>query len=477
MLTRIIRHEWRSLTADATLAIVAAVFAGAVAYGVWTGTQWVSFQSTAIATATTEQSNRYRQLAGQLAQLASPGAAVSAFADPRDPANFGSRLGPRYAILPPAPLAALSVGQSDLLPYYFKVTTDARENLVSASEIENPSRLQAGRFDLSFVVIFLLPLLILAVSYNMLSAEREQGTLALALSQPLSAGRLVLGKVALRVLLLGAVVAAVSVIAVLGGGVNLAGPNALVQLLFWAIAVACYGAFWFALAVAVTSLGWPSTTNAAALAAAWLVLTVMLPALFNLAATTLFPVPSRVEMIQATREASDAASQQGSVALARYYEDHPELASGDAAQAMADASKIRVAIANDVEARVRPVVQRYESQIAAQQRLVDRLRFLSPAILMQNVLNDVSGTGTDRHQWFLSQVTAYHAQWREYFVRKIFARSKVTDLGEVPAFVFAEEPLAMVAGRIGVNVVALFVIAGGIGGAGWWRLRRYAVVA
>ena len=73
---------------------------------------------------------------------------------------------------------------------------------MATTEIENPNRLLAGRFDLAFVIVFLYPLLILTLSYNMLSAEQEQGTLALTLSQPVSLRTLVSGKVLLRALVL-----------------------------------------------------------------------------------------------------------------------------------------------------------------------------------------------------------------------------------------------------------------------------------
>ena len=66
-----------------------------------------------------------------------------------------------------------------------------------------------------------------------------------------------------------------------------------------------------------------------------------------------------------------------------FLEDHPELANGDPGQAMNDFNVVRVAVNDDVERRVRPVVNRYEQQLASQQRVIDSLRFLSPAILMQ----------------------------------------------------------------------------------------------
>lgn len=475
MLSRIVRHEWRALSADATTWVVIVVSGLAIGYGVWNGARWVAFQRAALATAAEEESERYTRLQSQMAAIEA-GAAVSPFADPRSPANIGGRLGPRYATLPPGPLASLAIGQSDLLPYYFRISTDARENIVAATEIENPQRLLVGRFDLAFVLIFLYPLLILAITFNMVSAEKEQGTLALALSQPVSLATLVTGKVTLRALLLVGVVLVVAVAALLVTGTSLAAPGAAARLALWIAVVAAYGAFWFSLAVFVSSLGRTSATTATLLASAWLVLVVLLPSLFNLAVTTLYPVPSRVEMVQATREASDEANAEGSKLLAAYYEDHPELAVGGADQAMNDFNVIRVAVNDDVERRVRPVIERYESQIRRQQRAIDGLRFLSPAVLVQDALNDVSGTGVARHRRFMDQVTAYHTEWRGYFTPLVFQKARLTTLDQTPRFRFDEEPTADVARRVVVALAGLALPALALGWLGLARLRRYPVV-
>jgi ABC-2 type transport system permease protein len=475
MFSRILQHEWRALSADATIWTIAAIFAAAIGYGVWNGGRWVTFQRNALASAAEEETARYDRLKTQVAALSASGAKVSPFADPRSPSNIGGRMGPRYAMLPPGPLAPLAIGQSDLLPYYFKVSTDARENVVAATEIENPNRLLAGRFDLAFVIIFLYPLLILALTYNMLSSEQEQGTLVLALSQPVSLGTLVSGKVTLRALALLALLVAFSAAALLATGADLSAPGATARLGLWLAIVGAYGAFWFALSIAVASLGRNSTTNATILASAWLVLIVMTPSLFNLLATTFFPVPSRVEMVQAMRVAQDEANKGGAKALARFYEDHPELATGDPAQAMNDFNVVRVAVNDDVERRVRPVVGRYEEQLTKQQRLLDSVRFLSPAILMQSALNDIAGSGTDRHRHYLAQVDAYHQRWRDYFVPRIFAKAQIADFEDIPRFAYQEESTGVVAGRVGVALAGLLVPAALIGIIGMRRLRRFAV--
>jgi ABC-2 type transport system permease protein len=474
MLWRIIRHEWRALAADHTVWLVAAVFASAIGYGVWTGHRWVDFQRTAIEQAQAEETERYARLQQQVADL-ERGGKVSPFADPRNPSNAGARLAPRYATLPPGPMAVTAVGQSDLLPYYFRISTDSRENIVAASEIENPHRLLVGRFDLAFVLIFLYPLLILAVTYNMLSVEKEQGTLSLALSQPVSLSTLVAGKVGLRAMFLVGTVVICAVASLLVAGADFSSGATLARGALWVAALAAYGAFWFSVAVVVAARGLGSATNATILASLWLALVVLLPTLLNLLATTLFPVPSRVEMVQALRVASDEANADGSTLLARYYEDHPELATGDPEQAMTDFNVVRVAVNDEVERRVLPVVDRYERQIARQQNVIAMTRFLSPAILMQEALYDVAGTGLDRHRHFLAQVDAYHQHWRGYFVPLIFRKARLTTFDEIPRFDHREESTAAVATRVAVSLAGLVVPTGLIAFIGVARLRRYPV--
>jgi ABC-2 type transport system permease protein len=475
VISRIVRHEWRLLAREGSLWLTVAIFALAIGYGMFNGTRWARFQHEAVAEAVREEQERFATQHLAITRINSGELKLSPFADPRNPQTAGSRLGARYAVMPPSPLAALAVGQSDVLPSYFKITSDARENVTAGVELENPQRLLTGRFDVAFVLIYLYPLLIVAMSYNVLSGEKEQGTLGLALSQPISLRTLLVGKLALRFGFFVIAVALLVTLAALSAGVSLAEDGALMRLLLWAAAVAAYGLVWFALATTVAAYGRPSSTNAMALAAIWLGFVVLVPSLLNMVSMTAYPVPSRVEMIQAMREASDDANRQGSKLLSRYYEDHPELASGSAEQAMNDFNVLRVAVGAEVEQRVRPVMDRYEAQLAGQQRLVTRLRLLSPAILMQDALNDISGSGLPRHRHFMEQVRAFHERWRSHFVPLIFRKAQIERYDTLPRFAYREEPLSAVAQRVVISVMLLLVLAAVIGAAGFVRLRRYPI--
>ena len=86
--------------------------------------------------------------------------------------------------LPPAPLADFSIGQADLLPSIGKLSLwDPDVRLFSSYEFEDPVSLALGALDLSKAIVLVLPLLMIVLSFDVLSAERDAGRLGLTLAQ------------------------------------------------------------------------------------------------------------------------------------------------------------------------------------------------------------------------------------------------------------------------------------------------------
>lgn len=171
------------------------------------------------------------------------------------------------------------------------------------------------------MILYFFPLLILALSFNLVAAEKEEVTLAMLLSNPVRLRQIVLGKIVLRALVIFTTAIAFSLF-----GFYFSGGSATPwYLLLWITVVLAYGAFWFALAIPVNAFGKSAATNAIILAACWLAFVVVIPSTINLVATTLYPVPSRVEFITAMRGESDEAERKGSQLLGKYLQDHPEL--------------------------------------------------------------------------------------------------------------------------------------------------------
>lgn len=476
MVARIVRHDWRNLAAERTVAWVAVVFAAIVGYGVWNGAAWVSKQQ---AEAREARAAYEKRIAGLRAELQKPPVEnPDPFApDPRAPRTVGAVR--QEAFLPPGPLAALSVGQGDLLPAKVSVTVmTARRMLTRNYEVQNPLNLLAGRFDLAFAIVYLFPLLILALSYDLVSGERDQGTLGLLLSQPIALSAFVRGKVASRFMLILGLGGGLSLLGVLLARLDLASADTWARLGLWLLAVVLYGAFWFGLAVLVNALGRSSATNAVLLASAWLGFVVVLPSLVGLAVSASYPVPSRALLVHAMREATNDADRRGSELLQKYFQDHPELTGGGPPD-LNDFTTRRLTVEQDIEARVAPILDEYDAALRAQQRMVGHLRFLSPAIATQEALNDIAGTGLARHRRFLDQAWAFAETTKAFFAPRIFRRDKLADADydALPQFRFLEEEPGDVLRRVGPGLMGILTAALVVGWAGLARLRRYPIAA
>jgi len=202
--------------ADRPLKIALGLFVVLLGYALTNGVVWLRFQEHTVEATTNGNVERASALQQELEAIEAGGQPSSPFADPRSPRVLGGPSGSHTAVLAPGPLTALAIGQSDLLPYYHDVNIYTNESSFHQNgEVENPLNLMVGRFDLAFAVVYLLPLLILALSFNVLSEEREQGTLALTLSQPVAARSVATLKLAFRALVVAGIVLGVSLLGAL----------------------------------------------------------------------------------------------------------------------------------------------------------------------------------------------------------------------------------------------------------------------
>jgi ABC-2 type transport system permease protein len=381
-----------------------------------------------------------------------------------------------FAVLPPTGLAALSLGQNDMTLTYIPVSMKNAMDITKQEEIENPVNLKTGPFDIAFVVIFLMPIFILAMSYDLLSSEKERGTLAMVLAHPISLRKLMASKLISRAVLMLAVVLMFGLAAVLTVGSELNQAVTWARFATWIGATLLYSLFWFALAVLVNSLGRSSATNGIILAGGWLVFVVIMPTIVSILATTAYPAPSRYDFMAASREAQTQAEFERMKALDAYYYDHLDLVPGAEDKAN---DFLTLALANNaaVEKAIKPLYARFQAQRDAQEGLVERFQVLSPAIMMQLALNEASGTSNGRYEQFMGQVFAFHEQWKTFFTGKFLKREPLTlaEFDAIPHFKYVEEPFKVVLGRILPSLLGLLAIVAGLMVIAFGALRRYQV--
>jgi len=449
-------HEWRVLSASAIVRLVLVVFATALLIASGIGATRAERERQTIET--------FAQRGG-IAPVGQPG---------QRRADVVANERGWLALLPPAPLSSLAVGQGDVYPNYIKVTARSLDALVSGDQIEHPLAVSNGQFDAAFVVLFLYPLLILAISFDLTASERDRGTLRMVLAQPVTLREVVAGKMIVRAAQLAVPVILIPVaVAAFSSPID---GNFSLRAMLWTLVVLVYGAIWHGIAIVINARGMSAPANALVLAGIWLLFAVVGPSCVNLLIAVRYPMPSRVEAAVEARAATQEATLQGSQQLGQFLQDHPTTANvgreGMRQFAMLQAERDR-----RVAERLEAVDATFDAQLRKQQRLASWLSVLSPTMVAQNVLLDVAGTSAFRFNHFRAEVAGFQREWKAYFEPRVLDAATLTDTeyAEAPGFTYADEPSGRMLRRVAVPIVVMAFAGAALIWAGFRGYRGYAL--
>lgn len=185
----------------------------------------------------------------------------------------------------PDPAASLAIGQQDVNSSIQYLTIRGLEGQRNDTGLYNPYHQLTGNLDLSFVILLLFPLLIIAFNFNVLSQESEHGTWSLVKIQVVQPVSFILMKLSIRLIVILGLLFLLLLLAVLI--IRLPVNERL--LAYMAIAV-LYILFWFAICFVLISLRRSSSISALLLLSTWLLLCLLAPAIINNYLTVRYPV-------------------------------------------------------------------------------------------------------------------------------------------------------------------------------------------
>jgi ABC-2 type transport system permease protein len=352
---------------------------------------------------------------------------------------------------------SLAIGQTDLEANFQTLTARNPYASFAASAPDNALRLAVGNFDVAFVLVWLVPLLVIAAFFDIVAGERERGVLALAVVAGAAASRYLWTKWLTRTLA-SIVVTWLAVALAIGVGEPTWTGDTAIALLAWGTVLSAYVFFWAALALACNVGRGNSERHAAVLAAAWLTLVILLPAAINLIVSNVFPAPSRVELAAQLREATESADRAAAKDRDRWFFDHPDLRSGEAervAYYRSVAASERV-----ITAAITPQLSAFETRAAERRELTRRLQWLSPAATTHDALTVLSHTDGASQAAFRDAALQFHARWQAFFFERIDGDRALTheDYARLPKFESPSTSSLLALQRAATNVIVLFCI-------------------
>lgn len=314
---------------------------------------------------------------------------------------------------PPSDAAFLAVGLRDVAPYVLRVRALGLQAQLYEGETFNPELALSGRFDFAFVLIYLAPLFVIALLHDLVSGERQARRLRMLAALPQGA-RMWRRRVGLRCAL---VFACMTLPACAGAAFSETGVLNLAVVL---LVAATYLAFWAGVSLLVATRGWRSVANATALMGAWAVLTLVLPALANVALIRAVPVHQGVDLMMAQRQAVNGAWEvPRDQTMRKFFAGHPQWQ--DTAPLPSTFHwKWYFAFHQLGDESVAPQVQAYRAGLQARQAWTERLGWLLPGVGAQAILHRVAGTDLPAQLAYQDGIADFHRRIREFYYSYMF---------------------------------------------------------
>jgi ABC-2 type transport system permease protein len=314
----------------------------------------------------------------------------------------------------PSALAFAAIGQRDVAPYILRVRALGLEAQLYESENYNAELALPGRFDWAFVLTYIAPLLVIILLHDLKSGEREAGRFNLLAAMARSERGLWRRRIVLR---LGALW--LMLVLPFAGGAMISGAHIGGIAIFFLVSAA-YLVFWTLLCLWIGSRGWSSVTNAATLAASWLVLTLILPAMAHLAINMVVPVRQGVELTLAQREKIHGGwDRPKAETMQAFFKVHPEWKDTKPVEGGFH-WKWYYAFQHLGDLAAGDQAKAYRAGLERRDSLTVRTGALLPAVGVQTLLHRVAKTDMRAGLAYQDRIRIYHERLRRFYYPYLF---------------------------------------------------------
>ena len=431
----IFRFEWRQFLRQPSQLLILLFFFLMGLYSLQNGLHFVERQTTGLDTLAKNQQAHLQELISRFSADTSTTKGKILAQQAGIPQVIEFRASPA-ATNPPGGLALMAIGQRDILPY-FDIINSKRDILTPPNaEIANPEKLASGNFDFSFVLIYLFPLLIIILSYDLFSKEAEQQTDRLLTVQSGNISRILLHKLLFRLLLISLLTTILSLI----GFFIHPYPTALhlPDVSLWFFVTSTYLLFWFSICWLIIASRKSSRINALILLGVWLFLTLILPALVNKMASLKHPMPLRTELVSSQRETMLHTWEMPiPQLLEKFYKNNPQyLKLKSPADTSTYGNKRFVAYYDLLGKRMNKNVKKKKNAAEVHNSWLSQMAWFNPVAQIQSLLNATAQTGLSDYLYYQKQTVFFQDQWVKLMNSYLLSDRKLTlnEVKNLPSF-------------------------------------------
>lgn len=310
---------------------------------------------------------------------------------------------PTYHFKKPSPTIVYNIGQTEQYGFYKKIDMySSPYDADMAKEIANPERIQSGTLDFAFVVLFLMPLLLLVLLYNIKGQEAEQGFLPLIFVQTGSKNWWIVSRTFFYTILL-----VVVLFALLLYGATLTkvfeSENAIWSIFIFTL---IYLIFWVVVYFLILKYGKSIISNTLQMIGVWLLFAFIIPAVIHQWVSIEKPTNLMVDLIDIKRDKTDDIYEQSNREIDKeLFNLYPSLKqtkiAKDTISIKKARSRSRVALINMA---MKDGVLRLEEDNKIKNELISKTHWLNPVTYFQNKLNHSSNTHYNNYQMYRNDI-------------------------------------------------------------------------
>ncbi len=439
----------------------------ALGYAGWNGSQWQENRAESMQRYASEKLADLAEWRSQLVAIEEENRELSPFEGNPMSISFP-------AVLTPSALGDFAVGHNDLQPQVADISPWRNAvSMFGRYQFDNPTTLAVSRFDVAFVVVVLMPILMIAVSFDSLAADRARGTLPLVMSFPLRATKLVWIRLILRNTLVWLFAGVAMTILLL---VNDSGGGQRISLFaVWMLVSTAYAWFWLSLIALCVAINRSVTGAAATLVAFWAVFVLAAPAAIATTSESLYPTPSRLDYLSEIRKAQGETNRELDRLTSGFLMDHPDITVSDA---QVPAYFRGAWLSNDaIRSRTATILEDYDQAWEHRQRIVGVAQFLSPSVIVQRQLHAVAGADLERQHRFQRQARGALYSLSAAVGPAVVSRNRIStdEFDQLAPFVFEDRRASVLfAGSI-PSLAYLMILALILAGFAHRKLAAYQV--
>lgn len=304
----------------------------------------------------------------------------------------------------PAPLSILAQGFESVLPRYYQFSQDGFSQGEAASGDESFLSTQ-GKFDFVFLVQMVISLIALLFASDVISGEKESGTLRAMLSNRLPRDAVLVGKITGGFLALAApflITLVFGILILLPGGFPLFSDNGPTRILVLALASLVFMLTYFTIGTMISASSSKARTSLVAILLVWSGFQLVIPKLSDMAAGLIYPVRTETEVSLEKSLLSNSIETETAKELGREFDQifgtRPDALREDQnSPEMKKWNPLRSEIqqrAKDRKTReLAAIDETYQAQKTRQRNLAVNLSLISPSAAFARIAADICGTG------------------------------------------------------------------------------------